>query len=706
MHTGAPDHNHWLGIITYGTLLATLLVALSTRLNKKLQLPLLIAASALLLIGTNFSVTLPDDVVKPDGRADFIALNQSQAIQQALDRSRLDVQNLKKQLDVMRTKLFKCKNADKTRSSMVAADTNAAVATTAVTTNRSPYCALVPNPVPSTVGMWNSMLNTIVQASKHDMDERYLLHDFTAQLLHLVSPDRLARSTMALPHDWTPVQRVMKTLHDRYLFLTSQGGREARKLKILVMGGSLIVGVNCRKIIPDLGLGIQMPNRLCTWTHRLESFLNKMLGGDYVEVHKIALGGTNTQTGFVLWDSNFLPDEAKDPDIVMNAYSTNDMHILTVLQAREGNQTLRDKVMEMTQDFVRSVLKDGPCAPLLMIMDDYLGNEQREILVTTELSQATMVLANYYGFSSMSYANVVRDIVYGDTHESWISPEGWYDNAKSDTMNREIHPGMGMHIITTWVAAFNMLHLAMTYCAIEPFFVNGTNTVANVDSKTQRPYEALSGLPRLDNKGKVVPGKPKGRPAGLPPPLVKSLSLENVTKVWKAAKPVGSVCHHASSHKSDTVERCPFSWFSGISKQGQNETYAQSLFSVTNPYMTENTGWDINTLGKKLGISPIPDRKQPLMTMEFKNMQLSTVTLFYMKSYGENWENSKIAVTVTLDGKEIARDELVGIHDKETSETYTHRIELPVSSSTTNAQVTLQHTGGLTFKIMGLAICK
>ena len=78
-----------------------------------------------------------------------------------------------------------------------------------------------------------------------------------------------------------------------------------------------------------------------------------------------------------------------------------------------------------------------------------------------------------------------------------------------------------------------------------------------------------------------------------------------------------------------------------------------------------------------------------------------------MKSYGKNWENSKIAVTVTLNGKEIARDELVGIHDKETSETYTHRIDLPVSSTTIqNAQVTLQHTGGLTFKIMGMAICK
>jgi tryptophan synthase beta subunit len=37
----------------------------------------------------------------------------------------------------------------------------------------------------------------------------------------------------------------------------------------------------------------------------------------------------------------------------------NDMHILTVLQAKEGNQTLRDKVLEMTRDFVRNRESQG-----------------------------------------------------------------------------------------------------------------------------------------------------------------------------------------------------------------------------------------------------------------------------------------------------------------------------------------------------------
>lgn len=598
----------------------------------------------------------------------------------------------------------------------------------------SPYCSIFPHPISSTLGVWNSRLGQIVEATRHELDKRWVLHDFTAQLLHLVSPDRLARSTMSLPHDWTPVQNALKVVYSRHVFETNRERQEKqqsggdgggtttppllpkppRKLKILIMGGSLIVGVNCRRIVKDNNLGMMMPNRLCTWTHRLESFLNNMFGGDYVEVHKIALGGTNTQTGFVMWDSNFLPDETKNPDIVINAYSTNDMHILTALQAKDGNLTMRDKVLEMTQDFVRSVLKDGPCAPLLLHMDDYLGNEQREVLATTELAQATMVLANYYGFTSMSYANVVRDIVYGDTYEYWISPQGWYEDPKDDTMVREIHPGMGMHIISTWVAAYNMLHLALTFCSMESFW----NATVVVDHNTVQPYQVIHGLPKLRGNPNI-PGKPKGRPAGLPPPLIDSLSLENITQAWKAATPIGSVCPDDRAATSTSEDRCPFSWFSGISKLGENETYAHDLFSTGNVLVAENTGWGINTAGKKLGISPAAKRKESFLKFKFEGIKLRSITIFYMKSYGKQWENSRIALTVTTKttgsaSEVLQHDELEGIHDKQTSETYTHRIDLLVSSSSlvmrngnaTTMEVTIQHIGGETFKIMGLAICK
>ena len=98
-----------------------------------------------------------------------------------------------------------------------------------------------------------------------------------------------------------------------------------------------------------------------------------------------------------------MPPEAKNPDIIINAYATNDMHIITMLEAQQGNTTLRDKVFDMIQDFVRRIMEPSPdvgttssCGssqqqqrlpPLLVHMDDYLGNEQREIWATTELYQ-------------------------------------------------------------------------------------------------------------------------------------------------------------------------------------------------------------------------------------------------------------------------------------------------------------------------------
>jgi len=117
-----------------------------------------------------------------------------------------------------------------------------------------------------------------------------------------------------------------------------------RPLKILLMGGSLLVGRNCRKIMKELGLQFTMPNRVCTWSNRLEQFLNQLFDGKLVEVTKVAMGGTNTATGSVIFQYDLVPEQARDADIVINAYSTNDMHILTILEAQSSNTTLRDKV--------------------------------------------------------------------------------------------------------------------------------------------------------------------------------------------------------------------------------------------------------------------------------------------------------------------------------------------------------------------------
>lgn len=195
-------------------------------------------------------------------------------------------------------------------------------------------------------------------------------------------------------------------------------------------------------------------NERCAWPTRLEQFVNTFVKltlnehqpgtvQDLIQVHTLAVGGTNTATGRAVLEFDVLPPEASQPDILINAYSTNDMHVLTMQEALESNVTIRDLVFSMHQDFIRTVMKCPHNRPVLFWLDDYIGNEQREILATQELAQSMHVLSNYYGFGYVSYADAVRSSVYSDTKETMFSPAGWYTGSGS-RMKREIHPGQGM----------------------------------------------------------------------------------------------------------------------------------------------------------------------------------------------------------------------------------------------------------------------
>merc|ERR1712166_1306298 len=149
----------------------------------------------------------------------------------------------------------------------------------------------------------------------------------------------------------------------------------------------------------------------CAWPVRLESLLNGVAGMPLFRVATVALGGTNTATGNTLWSYNLLPDSVSFPDILVNSYSTNDMH---VEHTEMGHvEHTESSIMRMQQQFIRSVLRspDG-CRkpPLLIYLDDYVGNEQNEILRTMALSSSLNLLGSYYGIATVSYADGVREM--------------------------------------------------------------------------------------------------------------------------------------------------------------------------------------------------------------------------------------------------------------------------------------------------------
>lgn len=586
--------------------------------------------------------------------------------------------------------------------------------------NPHPMCQSLPFPTPSAMALWNQNILSVLRSTQLPNDNRYKFHDFTTQILQIVSP-RLHRSVKSMPHDMRSLERAMSVVWKRYEYLElSKEDRKKvstpppRPLKILVMGGSLLVGTNCRKLLQELGLSFRLPKRDCTWSNRLEEFLNAFANHDVVEVTKVAMGGTNTATGNVIWQYDLIPEEARNPDIVLNAYSTNDMHILTILEAQSSNVTLRDKVFEMTQDYVRNVLHtcdpDRP-PPLLLHVDDYLGNEQRKIWDTTELSQGVQVLANYYGFTSFSYADVVREIVYGDTHEAWLSANWW----ETGTFEREIHPNMGMHIASTWVIAYNLLNLVTTYCSIPP-------TPRDYNIQEYKP--GYLGLPTLRNDVVQAKNKPQPHPKGLPPVLTKDLLIEDVSRLWKENEEKMAPCDPdkqlQDNHYDHLHAKCPFSWVSGLSLQQNNETWIQEYFRNQ---ATVWDGWNLGNDGGKLGFTPTGAHSSATnnstdMVLDFAFEQtIRSITIFFMKSYGEKWKGSQLkfrawkvlpSVSDTSPLAQILLQEklLPGIHDKETSEMYTEAMELPEPIPIgTKLRVEALLAGGTMFKIMGLAIC-
>jgi hypothetical protein len=198
----------------------------------------------------------------------------------------------------------------------------------------------------------------------------------------------------------------------------------------------------------------------------------------------------------------------------------NDMHVKTM--GSSWRKTLTDKVFEMAQDFVRVALRPRPCQkqpPLLLWLDDYIGNEQRIILETTALSKAMHVLANYYGLGSVSYADAVRDWVYGDTHEILFSPAAGTRAGRQFT--REIHPGQVAHLS---MALDDDLPPADRHQLLQ----SGSVECSRRSKHVLYNHSKIPGLPGtsgdVNQTCKSRQGKASTQPVSLPPALTNSLN--------------------------------------------------------------------------------------------------------------------------------------------------------------------------------------
>ena len=605
----------------------------------------------------------------------------------------------------------------------------------AILPNSAELCKLLPQPVPDAAYIWNQHLADIHQSMRHGQDDGYVFHDLTAHILHLLTPIRLQRSRLTPPTDYEHVGQILEKAQRRYVYYQQHKASSQRKqtaagdeqryeriddrdknapppVNILVMGGSVAMGVLCKdNPVTTEGLA-RYARRGCAWPLRLEMFINNVLRADVIRTQTVTLGGTNTESGISIWKYGLQPEEYPHPDVLINAYSTNDVHVNSIKAAEGRNQTIHEAVFEMTQKFIRTVLKSDCKPPLLLYFDDYIGNEQNQILETTKLSQSIHLLSQYYGTWSVSYANAVRDLVFRGTDEEFFSPHGWFEGPEKK-WTRQIHPGMSAHFAFAIVVGFNFLSVATTFCSLRAsqLRVDGAQPTDASNEEWDYGYRDINGLPRLRN-GRVPHG-PRPKIDALPPPLDADLTLETVTQRWQDA---ASKQPQRIDNNSDCVVKrpCVFSFVSGLERDLNKP---KVLLDKLKPYLTNNMGWDAVDDHGKNGFVPTKGIGSKF-TLELKQLKekVNILTLMVMTSYGTKWESSNIRVEA-FSRKEGEGDkeydklgnsmEISGEHSKQTSETYVHEMQLGAAAAAVGGdlKVDVELIGGSTFKLMGMAFC-
>ena len=292
-------------------------------------------------------------------------------------------------------------------------------------------------------------------------------------------------------------------------------------------------------------------------------------------------------------------------------------------------------------------------------------------------------------------------------------------------MKRQVHPGWGMHITTSFLMLYYGLDVLTTYCSMELWSlaaaaVSTTTSNSNGGNGEFTTGETLKG-PKLKLKQTkeqaLMERKPIPPPKGLPPRITKDLLLENITALWsKDSNERILRCNSTTTttriSNSSSIIRCPFGWIYGIGHyQTKDQIQKLSLpYFVNQKYPDDwemTDGW----------IPKNTSTDRPTMVMEFPSFDdgppITTITIFILKSNAEPYQNSTIQVTVQSLAdpsklpNELAQSTISGYHTFPLDEKIPNEINLfPSLPNSGLLRLEIRLVGGSTFKIKGMALCR
>ena len=484
-------------------------------------------------------------------------------------------------------------------------------------------CSLVNNT--SSSQLWMSHVDDIVSATTQSLHVD--LDKWIRSLFTTLSPEMLQQSIRSRPSS-ASIDPLIVKIQERIRGLDTN-----RPIQIVVVGGSVTRGVgSCLNIPSELEiLQNELHTSTCAWPSQLESLINTLTGMNMVKVHNLAVGATNLEFGMALWKYHLYPETIPPdgPDIIISAYATNE-------QASHITDTTRkewiDEERRRVQDFIKVCRDSFRCeAPLVLFVDDSLGNRQGFLRREMSYNKVVTELADWYGnVMHVSYADAVRRHVYADTNES-VFTAPWPLDKNTDAPKVNVHVGLGGHVSMAWVILYSMMDFIAANCVNQEF--------------AHRMRNSGSGLFRdevLDLVDKVPP-----------PDLTDELSLTTVSQEWREI--LSQEKYRLSKcQERNTVQKkpCEFAFLAGPELTVKSPDELQEYLK---PYVVQNKGWKpvmkngIDGNVRKLGLAATQANARIKFRLTNIQQNVDVLNVQYIKSYGKKGEGSQAKFTLRVD---------------------------------------------------------
>lgn len=592
----------------------------------------------------------------------------------------------------------------------------------------NPICSLVPRGSLA-VDLWHRGQRHIIQALRHPRDAQGIHSNWTTELLNLLSPHVLEYAIKGFPSRDT-LRPLFNILSQRFEDTSTVSSLESSTLlKIVVLGGSIVEGTGCtRSPVPGGGKIDFQSLQECAWPFRLEHALNFFISKWFpskprVHIHNLAAGGTNSEAAIPIlryWLSPvFHPNGA---DVVVNAYSANDnlppafhattnttidsYHLARILKRNlQFIQAARDINNHQVHchDFYR---------PMILYVNDYVGNQQESIIGDGQLDQAIQWLTDVeatMGYVSVSHS--VRRWVWADTSEEFFSPP-WLDRKGRPTIN--VHYGMGGHVTTTIAILYFFLRLILDFC--DDYIENDDEFTESLPTSSFSISHSSEIL--LEDYVQIdIPTKEwiqEHQPSLIRPNLTqwdwrRSPSTSDSSRTSASTK-----CDNQSSLPPRLISPCAFAFLAAPLGTHQRQDL---LVEFLKPFTIQQDGWMVQNdfhqggFQNKLGLVAVkPGATMTLGMDPMSSTTIRVVTVHYLKSYGDLWRNSRVEFRgqVILEDTVIHEDEwsLEGFHEQSVSISYSHQVKLtqPIPGNA-SFQLHMRLVSGHSFKINALMLC-